>query len=85
MNLKNKDGFLSAYGLSCGYTETRESDTISLNLFKQHGVYHVQFNRFDLPYSLRGDCKNWYSYQTLAEAKKHFVKLCRTFNFKIIN
>lgn len=81
MKLKNKNNFLSAYGLSCGYTEKRESDTISLELYREHNIYHVKYNRFDLPYSLRKDCKGWESFENLKEAKKRFFKLCESFNF----
>jgi hypothetical protein len=80
-NIKTKDNFLSAYGFACGYTETRESDTISLQLYKEHNTYHVRFNRFDLPYSLRNDCKGWESFDKLKDAKDRFFALCDTFRF----
>ena len=79
--IRTKDGFLSSYGFACGYSENRESDCISLELYKEHNTYHVRYNRFDLPYSLRQDCKGWDSYQTLKEAKNRFFNLCDTFSF----
>lgn len=82
--IRNKKGFLTSYGFSCGYTEQRESDTISLQIYKEHNVYHVRYNRFDLPYAKRNDCKGWESFSLLNEAKKRFFTLCDTFNFKRI-
>ena len=62
--------------------ERRKSDNIILDLYQEHNVYHVKYNRFDFPYSLRNDCKSWETFETLTEAKTKFFKLCTIFNFK---
>lgn len=82
MKIKDANNFTTGYGFSCGYQERRESDNISLELYKEHSVYHVRFNRFDLPYAKRKDCKGWESFDKLSEAKKRFFELCKVFNFK---
>ena len=82
---KTNKNFLSAYAFKCGYIEQRESEKITLTLFQEHSMYHVQYNRFDLPYSIRKDCRGWDTYETLTEAKKRFFQLCKIFNFKKFN
>ena len=69
--------FLTVYGFDCGYIERRETDFISLELYKEHGIYHVRLNSF---YN-RND-NFWKSFENLQEAKILFFKSCETFNFK---
>jgi hypothetical protein len=42
MDIYTKRGTLSAYGLGCGYVEHRERNGISVELWREHGVYHVR-------------------------------------------
>jgi len=56
--LKNKDGFTSEYGFSCGYIEQKETFKIRLSMYLEHGIYHVQGYRFDeKTLATRDDCK----------------------------
>lgn len=41
-NIHRADGRLSAYGLACGYVERRERNGISVELWREHGAYHVR-------------------------------------------
>lgn len=38
----NKNGDLSLYGLSCGYTENKRTEKKVIKLFEEHGVFHVK-------------------------------------------
>lgn len=37
-----KDGWLTAYGLACGYIEDRVCPTGRVRMHMEHGVYHVR-------------------------------------------
>lgn len=76
MKLLNKESnFLTAYGFSCGYTEARETDFESVRLWQESGIYQVTGVTFrnESPFDTG-------SFETLAEAKELFFKLCDKYN-----
>jgi hypothetical protein len=74
--IKNKNGFLSAYGLACGYIEQKMNNNIEVTLYEEHGVYHV--TAINRNYPTRKDCKIWETFDLLGEAKKEYFKLTRS-------
>ncbi len=40
--IHNKDGYLSRYGLKCGYQETHETKKGRCSMWQEHGVYHIR-------------------------------------------
>ena len=86
MELKNKDGFTSAYGFACGITESRETDSVSLQLYREHGVYNVKHLNYAYERTNWNDNPNyqWNSFEKLSEAKNNFFDLCNKLNFKRI-
>lgn len=82
---KNADGFTSEYGFACGYTENRETDVISLQLWKEHNTYHVRLNNFQQGTDEEAVIRNdWQSFEKLSEAKELFFTYCQKFNLKKI-
>lgn len=73
------NGFLTAYGFSCGYQETRETDFTSVCMYKEFNVYHVISNNF-----FEGGKREWNSFDKLSEAKKYFFKTCDKLKLKRI-
>lgn len=84
--IKLKNNFISDYGFNCGYIERRETDLVSLELWKEHGVYHVKhlnffFNRTEWNKSSH---YVWLSFDKLSDAKKAFFNYCDKLNLKKI-
>lgn len=90
MNIKNKNGSISAYGFACGYVETKDNgavlnsdDSKNVELYREHGVYHIRaFNwslrEFDnLDWNASNGFRIWYSVESLSEARKIFKQECR--------
>ena len=71
MNIKTKRGNLTAYGLGCGYVERLDDGCITVQLSKEHGVYHVKKKVIatDTRWSI------WQSYDTLKEAQQAYKNL----------
>ena len=75
-----KEGWLTPYGLACGYIEKEnakhESD-IEVTLYKEHTVYHVRVHGLS---SMRDRIvRIWVSFDTLTEARKHFKTLVKAY------
>jgi hypothetical protein len=60
MEIRNKDGHLSAYGLACGYIQTAAN---GWQLFHD-GCYHV-----------RRSAEEWLTFSSLTKARKTFKQL----------
>ena len=69
MNIYTKCCNLSAYGLSCGYVERLDDGCITVQLSKEHGVYHVKKKVIEGKWTI---CQ---SYDTLKEAQQAFKNL----------
>lgn len=74
----DKTGFLTSYGFACGYTERRETDLISLQLWQEHNTFHCRYYNY-----VNGE-RIWNSFDKLGEAKKDFFALCDKLNLKRI-
>ncbi|KKK65146.1 hypothetical protein LCGC14_2977100 [marine sediment metagenome] len=68
LELTTKSGLISAYGLACGYTESKPGKGGSTQLWMEHGVFHVRKHDFDT-----GQRIFWKSFSTLAEARRAFA------------
>ena len=73
-NIFNKNGFLSAYGLACGYIQKHETKTHETQLYIEHSIYHVRQVVIS-KYSRSVDF--WQCFETLSEAKKQYKKLIK--------
>ena len=71
-----KKGWLTAYGLACGYIETVDSDRYTVELFVSGGI-HVRAYDHEEKYRISWDC-----YDTISEARKAFSALCRELKVK---
>ena len=69
MKINTKRGNLTAYGLGCGYVERLEDGCITVQLSKEHGVYHVKKK------VIEGKWTIWQSFDTLKEAQQAFKNL----------
>lgn len=78
MKFKTKNGCLTSYALACGYIETIEHKSISLELsWNGGGFYDVKAYDFNEHKRLF-----WESFETLAEARKFFSANARKFKTK---
>jgi hypothetical protein len=75
----NKSGFLSAYGLSCGRIQKNVSCAYEVQLYREHGIYHVR----NIKTSDGGNRTiiSWKCYETLLEAKKQYKLIIKN-NYK---
>ena len=71
MQLQNKRGTLTAYGLACGYVEKRGEAT----LHREHGLYHV---RGWVPGMHGGSVRAWQVFERLVNARKALARMART-------
>ena len=72
----NKQRWLTAYALTCGYVETAEGNnnkSIRIYLHKEHNVYHVKV------YFKTFTDTHWLSFKNLTEARKQFSKFIRKY------
>ncbi len=69
--LKNKNGTLTSYALSCGYVESHEWNGHGVKLWREHTVYHV---RHTYPNGKR----TWESTRLLKLARKWYRAEVRT-------
>lgn len=79
-SIKDKNNFTTAYGFACGYVERRETDFLSLQLYKEHNIYVVQMLNFQQGVKPENS-ELFDSFETLGKAKKHFLRLCTKLNF----
>ena len=63
-------GWLRPYALACGYVEQRIIGKLHVDLWREHGVYHVRAHEFDG----RGRIA-WESFSVLQEARKAFIRM----------
>jgi hypothetical protein len=68
LELKDKRGRLTAYGLACGYVEKREHGAINVTLWREHSCYHVRAYDNELK-----ACRFWLSFNSLTKARAHFT------------
>lgn len=68
MELKDKRGRLTAYGLACGYVETKDGYGRSARLWREHGVYHVRANDAETRARIF-----WDSFATLKQARARYA------------
>ena len=63
-----KNGMLTDYGFSCGYTTGETTSIGEKRIYKEHGIYHVIFtNSFHF--------KEWVSFETKTEAMKFYNQI----------
>jgi len=62
-------GYLTDYALSCGYVEKLKDNNITLELYKEHCVYHVRKHN-----NITGERIFWKSFESLTEARDFFIK-----------
>ena len=70
-NFYTSKGRLTDYGLSCGYVETKWTDSaahVQVTLWKEHGVYHVRAHSHGIGARLW-----WDTFRTLTEARKRWA------------
>jgi hypothetical protein len=78
----NKGGWLSPYALGCGYVErvsARNIKEIEVELYKEHGTYHVRVHDRRNDASVNRARQVWLSFRTLTEARKQFKAFVRTY------
>ena len=71
--MKTKQGALTDYALSCGYKEVGGSHAVNVELWKEHGTYHVRAHNHELGCRLF-----WLSFQSLTKARWHFKNWVKT-------
>lgn len=70
-----KDGWLTPYGLACGYQETAGHRNVIMKLWHDGGtVYHVRAHDHDG----RGRLF-WEIFETLTEARRFFRAMCKEY------
>lgn len=78
-NILNKNGFLSSYGLSCGCIQKNVTWAYEVQLYREHGIYHVRNIK-----TSDGEKRTiifWQCYETLLEAKKQYKLIIKN-NYK---
>jgi hypothetical protein len=74
MEFYTKNGYLTSYGLSCGYIEKYIKDDKQITLWKEHGVYHVRAHDFNTGLRIA-----WHTTYSLTEARKLYHKIKKGF------
>ena len=73
LDLKNRAGRLTRYGLSCGYLETKEVGDVVITMWQEGGpLVHVRAHDFSI-----GKRLSWESFEKLNDARKYFDKLVK--------
>lgn len=62
---------LSAYALACGYIQRKVAGQMTIELYREHMVYHVRA----IPNG--GKWLKWRTFDTLKEARQVFAKFVR--------
>ena len=80
--LRNKDGYLSAYGLACGYVDRFELSELSCELYHEGAVYQVRLfdrNKPFLAFNAAESGRFWLSFDDnqLKQARKVYKQLIR--------
>ena len=78
-NIFDKNGFLSAYGLSCGYIQKHITWAFEVQLYKEHNTYHVR--NIQTSDGTNRTIIFWQCYETLSEAKKQYNLIIKN-NYK---
>lgn len=65
-----EEGYLTPYGLACGYIENDFNKGIDTCLWKEHGKYHVRQHDFN-----KGQRISWEVFDYLSAARPYFLKL----------
>lgn len=68
---------INGYGLACGYKQRIEEGDRSVNLWREGGVYHVQFIDRSMPGGRMEWYENWQTFVWLPEARRFFAKFAR--------
>jgi hypothetical protein len=68
MTLTDKRGRVTAYGLACGYVETKDGYGRTARLWREHGAYHVRAT-----VTATRARVFWESFATLADARKRYA------------
>ncbi len=73
INIKNKNGELSIYGLSCGYMEQKRNKSNWVVMFIEHAHIHIQAGKNNHKYTV------WETLQTneLTKARKRINELLK--------
>jgi len=66
--LADKRGRVTAYGLACGYVETKSGHGRDVTLWREHGTYHVRATDTETRARVF-----WDSFATLADARKRYA------------
>jgi hypothetical protein len=66
----NADGFLTQYGLHCGYVQTEKRGKWEKELYHEHSTYHVRLIDTE-----KMGTQRWESYEKLTDAKKFYKSL----------
>ena len=66
----NKNGFLSSYGLSCGYVQKHITRDYEVQLYREHSTYNVK--NIQTSEETNRTIIFWQCYETLNEAKKKY-------------
>ena len=74
-NIFNKNGFISSYGLSCGYIQKNVSCAYEVQLYREHGIYHVR--NIQTRDGGNRTIISWKCYETLLEAKKQYQQIIK--------
>ena len=78
-NIFNKNGFLSSYGLGCGYIQKNVTWAYETQLYKENGIYHVR--NIETSDGEKRTIIFWRCYETLLEAKKQYNLIIKN-NYK---
>lgn len=77
-----KPGQPTAYGFACGYIQKAETETLSKELYMEHGTYHVRSTRHNSPQlntkfdgSVSHTFKIWETFYKAAEARRFYNKI----------
>lgn len=82
MNIKNADGYLSVYGLACGYVDRFESGDLACELYHEGAVYQVRLfdrNKPCIDFNDLNGGRFWLSFDdnNLKDARKAYKQLKR--------
>ena len=76
---KLDNGDLSAYSFACGYVQQITVGNVKIEMYHQTPMYHVRL--FDTSLRDAGEplpvWRQWDSFDTLTEARKHYAALVR--------
>lgn len=78
----HKNGHVTAYGFVCGYVQKVETEKLSKEMYREHGVYHVRSSCHNTPsLNTQFDGRTshaftiWESFETLKVARSFYIKI----------